>query len=72
MDLLWTWPALLLWLGKASLLYERNGFEADFVYRYGISGALSHHPVTINRVNASVEFLDEYLAQGHTVYGESF
>ncbi|OCK90989.1 putative phenylalanine ammonia-lyase [Cenococcum geophilum 1.58] len=39
------------------------------VARYGISGALSHHPVTVNRVNASVEFLDEYLAQGHTVYG---
>lgn len=71
MDLLWTWPALLLWLGTDNLLYEPNGFEADFAYRYGINAALSCHPVTINRVNASVEFLDEYLAQGHTVYGES-
>ncbi|OCL05332.1 putative phenylalanine ammonia-lyase [Glonium stellatum] len=39
------------------------------VASYGITGALSRHPVTINRINASVEFLDEYLAQGHTVYG---
>ncbi|OCK84385.1 phenylalanine ammonia-lyase [Lepidopterella palustris CBS 459.81] len=60
-------------------LHERNpilidGSSLDIssvtaVSRYGFRGALSRHPAVIARIEESVNFLDTYLAQGHTVYG---
>ncbi|KAF2500646.1 phenylalanine ammonia-lyase [Lophium mytilinum] len=37
--------------------------------RYGISGTLDPHPAVRARIDDSVQFLDNYLKEGHTVYG---
>ncbi|KAF2813879.1 phenylalanine ammonia-lyase [Mytilinidion resinicola] len=39
------------------------------VSRYGISGILDPHPAVKARIDDSVRFLDNYLREGHTVYG---
>lgn len=36
---------------------------------YGMTASLGTNPKIRNRINDSVSFIDEHLAQGHSVYG---